>query len=372
MKKVLYVITKSNWGGAQKYVYDLAINIGDGFEVVVALGGDGPLNKKLEKSGIKTVKIKGLERNISFLDISIFFKLAKVYQKEKPDVVHLNSSKIGGLGTLAGRFYNFFKLPKNKLETIFTVHGFAFYEERNIISKVIIKILSYFTIIFSHKTILISQKEFEKAKKWPFVSKKIYLIYNGISDVEFKKKDESQAFLLPNKKADIWIGTISELHKNKGIEYTIKALGEINSNWVFVVIGDGEEKSNLLNLIEKLKLQDKVFLIGHIDDASKYLKAFNIFTLTSIKEGLPYVLLEAGLSRKAVIASDVGGIPEIIKHEKSGLLTKAKDIKDISKSLKALIDEKEKRILFGENLYTKVKESFSLESMLHKTYRLYE
>src|SRR3989344_323690 len=102
-KKILFVITKSNWGGAQKYVFDLATNLPkEEFEPVVACGGGGMLAKRLRAEKIRVVEVPSLERDISFIkEIRAFFFLWKLFQKEKPDVVHLNSSKAAALGALA-------------------------------------------------------------------------------------------------------------------------------------------------------------------------------------------------------------------------------------------------------------------------------
>ena len=103
MKKVLFVITKSNWGGAQRYVYDLAINLPkESFEVKVALRGEGLLKQKLEENNIQTIQIPHLQRDINATrELLSFFSLIKIFNKEKPDIIHLNSSKAGGIGAAA-------------------------------------------------------------------------------------------------------------------------------------------------------------------------------------------------------------------------------------------------------------------------------
>jgi len=129
-KKIAYVITKSNWGGAQRYVYDLATNVPKNtFDVIVVCGGNGTLAKKLEQEGTRVIRIKGLERDIRFgSEIRVLYRLKHLFAQEQPDIVHLNSSKIGGLGSLAARMA---RVP----HIIFTAHGFAFNEKRNIVWK---------------------------------------------------------------------------------------------------------------------------------------------------------------------------------------------------------------------------------------------
>ena len=333
--KVLYVITKSNWGGAQRYVFDMATSIvKDGYDVAVALGNNqitnvkhlvfNNLKDKLKASGIKTITIPNLERDIKiFSEWKVFFNLLKILKVERPDVVHLNSSKIGGLGAFACRIVKVKKI-------VFTAHGWAYKENRNIISKKLISFLSWLTILFSHKTIVVSQDDFNNAPKL-FVNKKIKMIHNGISEIKFDDKATARKTLtsrfnlsagrhgLDVDKNTLWIGTISELHKNKGLTFTIKAISKLikrGYNISFFIIGDGEERFELEQFVKKLGLENNILLLGHIDNASELLKAFDIFTLTSIKEGLPYVLLEAGLAELPTVATYTGGIPEIIENRK--------------------------------------------------------
>ena len=122
--KILYAITKSNWGGAQRHLFDLATKMKErGHTPVVALGGDGILRKKLEDTGIKTYTIAKLSRDIALSkDAGSFKELFSVIKREKPDVLHLHSPKAAGLGALAGKLLRVKKI-------VYTVHGWTFNEE---------------------------------------------------------------------------------------------------------------------------------------------------------------------------------------------------------------------------------------------------
>lgn len=341
MPKILYVITKSNWGGAQTYVYNMATNMVD-FEVVVALGGDGELKRKLEEKGIKTIQINKLGRNINFFgDLYVFFKLISIFRRERPDIIHLNSSKIGGVGSLAGRLTGI----KN---IIFTAHGWAFKEDRFFISKLIIKFFSWLTVLFSHKIIVLSKYE---RSITPGNKDKVKIIYNGVKDIDFLDRETARE-KFPNIPTDKkWIGVIAELHKNKGLKYLAKALPE---NYSLIIIGEGEEKIKGSN----------IYLVGNIPEAYKYLKAFDIFVLPSVKEGLPYTIIEAGLAELPVLSTTVGGIPEIITQD-SGILVQPKNTEELRKNIPLL------KIEHGINLRKRILENFTFEEMLEKTKRLY-
>jgi glycosyltransferase involved in cell wall biosynthesis len=413
-KKILYVITKSNWGGAQRYVYDLAMKLPDKFESVVAFGGSGILNEKLSSASVRTIAIPKLGRDISvFGDIAVFFSLIRIFLKEKPYVVHLNSSKIGGLGALAGRVYNL--LPKGnplksksykiKTKIIFTVHGWAFNEPRGFFQKTTIKFISWITVFLSHKTIAVSQNDHKQGKNMLFVDKKVHLVHSGIDNISLRKQTEAREIILGKKASKLpentlWIGTIAELTKNKGLEYAIEAIGKFNYKknkkdggflgavakpphrtanalsgvppLVFTVIGDGEDKFKLSNIIKNAGLSKKVFLVGFRENASSLLNAFDIFLLPSLKEGLPYVVLEAGNANIPIIASHVGGIPEIIDDMKSGILVRSKDSEEIYKAIVFLIEHRNKMAEFKASLHSKINKEFSIDKMIKETLNIYK
>lgn len=391
-RKILYVITKSNWGGAQRYVHDLATNLPKAkFETIVILGGEGELKARLTETQISVRTVPTLERNIGiFKDLRSFFTLLKIFKREEPDIIHLNSSKAGGLGALAGRIYNlsasfssFFHAPRSTLHTtriIFTAHGWAFNEERRMLSQAFIWFASWITVALSHTTIVVSDYDRKQADKMPLVKNKIIRIHNGVEKIKFAARGTARENLLGEHAArfsrSIWVGTVAELHKNKGLPYALQAIKilrkkESAKNFVYVVIGDGEERGRLNELIQKEGLLDQVFFVGRRENAPSFLRAFDIFLLPSIKEGLPYVVLEAGAAELPVVASAIGGIPEIITDMRSGVLVKPKNAEEIALALQFLISNKEKRGEFGTSLKENIGSDFSTERMTKKTMEVY-
>ncbi len=384
--KILYVITKSNWGGAQRYVFDLATNVNlKTVDTAVALGGSGELQKRLAVNHVRTISIPNLERDINiFKEIFLFFTLYRLYYAEQPDIIHLNSSKIGGIGSLAGRIYNIFSHRKTKI--IFTAHGWAFNEDRNVLVKKIIFFISFITALCSHAVITVSLHD-EHALRMPFISKKIFTIYNGIAVPQKSLQTDARRKLLsflPNLSQKTreflfhpktrWIGTIAELHTNKGLPYALRAINTLTvtlPNIVYIIIGEGELRRDIERYINDTNLHGHVFLTGHIPDAGKYVHAFDIFLLPSIKEGLPYVLLESAHAAVPVVATAVGGIREIIEHEQGGMLARPKHSKDIEYGLKYMLIEESRREKMGAYLCTHAQKNFTLENMLEKTWNLY-
>ncbi len=378
-KKILYVITKSNWGGAQRYVYDLATNFAKKYDVSVALGGTGELKTRLLDAGIRTIPLPFLSRDISLTDdMRTFKKLIELFKEEAPDIIHVNSSKIGGLGALAGRIA---KVPK----IIFTAHGWDFREERPALQIFAIKVLSWLTILFSHTVITVSERDEREALAMPFTRKKIKLIHNGISDLPLLEKEEARKRVLSHlakergltveeSKNAFWFGTIAELHKNKGQTYAIEAFSKLpnDSKILFFIMGEGEERMALQKQIIDSGLENKIFLLGNVDEASSLLPAFDVFLFTSIKEGLPFAILEAGIAGIPTITSAVGGIPEIITDMQTGILVRPKNADEILSAIKYIMSHEDEAIKFGKKLQSMVKKDFSLPKTLKETATVYK
>jgi len=339
-KKILYVITKSNWGGAQRYVYDLATNLPPEYEPVVALGGNGALTEKLHARGIRTIPLTRLARDVDTNnDVRAFFELIRVLKEERPDIVHLNSSKAGALGALASRIVGIRRI-------IFTAHGWAFNEPVSLFSKAFRWTASLATILLSNRVITVSHFDNIHSP----LGLTTDMIHNGIAETVFDDKNTARDYLTTNTKvrSDTHIvGTIAELHKNKGLDILIHAFREVAGAHL-VIIGEGEERKKLEHLIQELGMQDRIHLLGFIENAQRLLKAFDVFVLPSRKEGLPYVILEAGSAGVPVVASIVGGIPEIIDDQLSGILVPAYDTEALTEALTMLVNNPRTRERYAE------------------------
>jgi glycosyltransferase involved in cell wall biosynthesis len=217
----------------------------------------------------------------------------------------------------------------------------------------------------------------------PFVKNKIAVIKNGIEPVTLISKEIAQETLKNlnphlnriDTNGKIWIGTISELHTTKGLIYAIGAIKRVvehHPNIVFLIIGEGELRHKLEALIHTAGLDETVFLLGYVDNAPTLLSAFDIFTLSSISEALSYTILEAGHAGLPIVASRVGGIPEIITHQEVGMLVEAKNSDAITQALEELIEKPQQRERMGSLLKKRVDGTFTKEQMLKKTMELYQ
>jgi glycosyltransferase involved in cell wall biosynthesis len=382
-KKILYMITKGGFGGAQKYVYDLATEVSkDDFEVVVACGLSSTpvladkegLAERLKDKGIRVIDLIFSQRNISFQkEIKTFLEIYRIVKQEKPDILHLNSSKIGGLGALAGRICGVSKI-------IFTGHGWAFNEERSFFSKMLILFFHWLTITLCHTVIAVSEKTKNDISWMPFVTDKIKVVYNGINvhDKEIEKLSESDAriILASQESEKTIIFSISELHKNKGIDVALKGISllptETKEKIIYSIASDGEERENLEKLAKELGIENLVRFLGFVPNAKKLLVGADIFLFPSRTEAFPYAILEAGAAGLPIIATNVGGVPEIIHDMQNGILIHPRNSKEIAEAILYLFDHPEKQKEFGREIKKTVSNFFSPKRMLEETINLYQ
>ncbi|MBI4812809.1 glycosyltransferase family 4 protein [Candidatus Falkowbacteria bacterium] len=435
MKKILYIVTQSEFGGAQRYIFDLAAHIKNDFDVVVAAGEspDGELFQHLKSCGIENRYLSRLKRRLNPIqDILAIFEIRQLIQKEKPDIIHLNSSKAGILGSLATMLTT--DKPK---KVIYTTHGWAFNEPSGLLRYLAYFLVERLTVALKDKIICVSDYDRRVAVKGGFPKTKLIIIHNGIdfNSLNFLTKEEARqklsANFIPNKFGErlslppnrLIVGAVANLYSTKGIEYLIEAANIMKDNFsrhpepfnytqdklheesqerrdsapahwraqndkncalpIFIVIGEGPERKKLEELIKKYDLEASFFLLGRIVDARRYLKAFDVFVLPSIKEGFPYAVLEAMVAGLPIVATEVGGLPEMAclhplsVNERTTLteptfrLTKPKNSQQLAENILYLLDNPEMAVRLAEKAREIVKISLGLSQMVKKTTEVY-
>jgi glycosyltransferase involved in cell wall biosynthesis len=369
MPKILFFITKSNWGGAQKYVYDISTDkvLREKYLPIVALGGEGVLSEELSKADIRIIKAKFLKNSLNpiLLLLSIFENI-KIIRSIRPDIVHTNSS-FAGLAIGCACF-----LTRQK--SIFTVHGWPQNESRNSLVKIILGQAMAFVILFHNKTICVSKKVFKETPRFFGIvdlKNKCVVIHHGM------KVSFDFASFEHIKKLDhdvVNIATIAELNDNKNHPLILKALAKLPEDlkWNYHMLGDGANREEIHKQIIAHKYSDKIFSYGFVKDAKRYLFDFDLFVLGSITESFGFVLLEAGAAKLPCIATRVGGIPEIIDDGENGIIVESNNVHQMTVALEKLITNKDLRKELGENLFKKVLSTFSKEKMVSDTIAQYE
>lgn len=372
-KKVLFLITKSNWGGAQRYLFDLATHLPtDTYEIVVALGGDGPLIPKLIERGFRVITIPGLQRDISLRkELLASWRIAHIIRDEDPDILHINSSKAGGIGAFLGRVLG---VPR----VIFTAHGWAFNENRALLSRFLIKTIHWLTVLLAHHTIAVSQAIHDQLD-WPGVAKKMTVVHNGRTIPTLLDRTAARTALIQHDERlaayadDLWTLTIGELHYTKGHNVVIAAIADLvhaHPALRHLIISAGEARATLEDQIIGAGLEEHVFLLGALDEAAQYLKAADVFVLASRTEALSYVVTEAAMAELPIVASDVGGIPEIVTDKLSATLVPVADTTALVAAIDQYLSNHALAAEHAANAKT-ASARFSMEQMIAATTAVY-
>lgn len=378
MMKILYTITQGENGGGQKHVLDLATAAAKQHEVYVATGGqleskDSWLFDRLKDKGFKESNLKifpHLTREISLSkEFAAFLEIYNFIKNNKFDIVHLHSSKAGTIGSVAAHLAG--------AKVVYTVHGFVFQEPMNFLKKLFFIASELASSFFIDYHICVSKKDLDIGKKFFIIRhpKKSEVIYNGVENDRSKllNRPEARNFIfdkIRNKNREIFVfGTIANLYPTKGLEYYIDAAKILKdtqtSDFVCVIFGEGELREKLENKIRENNLQHNFVLLGYTANAYSYLSGLDAFVLPSVKEGLPYALVEASLAELPIIASKVGGIPEMSEFIDMQLVA--------PKDPLALAD-KMSDLLKNQNLdiyKSKFSDAFSLSNMTEKTMHVY-
>ncbi|TSC89700.1 MAG: galactosyl transferase [Parcubacteria group bacterium Gr01-1014_3] len=380
--KILYLVTKDDVGGAQKYVSDLADYMAKaGHEVSIIAGGKG---------GVRFLSNRLMPYILFVNDWLAIAEIALLFLKKKPDVIHLNSSKTGIVGTFGALLYNCLRklTGQSTAKVIFTAHGWVFNPSNHLgtLRRKIYVLIHRLTSPFQN--MIISVSEFDRAlaiENKIAQENKLVTIHNGLDYNKLTFLDRSGArktlvrlASLPQEilqNNDTWVGSIGRLVLEKNYLDFVEAAALVKNSQVrYFIIGSGEDFNKLTNRIIKLGLQNKFFLIPQLSPAANFLKAFDIFLLSSIKEGFPYSLLEAMSAELPVIATRVGGIPEMLatnNKETCGLVMPPKEPAELARAISYLIDNKEIAVDMGKKAALKARGELNIAQMGSKTLRVY-
>ncbi len=371
-EKIVFLITKAHpYGGAQRYVFDLAIALKDRYEIAVALGGEGRLKEMLHFNQVRTIPLSHLRRDISLLDeLRSFFDTYLMLRRERPQILHLNSSKAGGLGALAGRLAGIKKI-------VFTAHAWAWNEDRSKLSRIAIVLIHWLTVMLAHRTICVSHSVYDQMARYPFTRTRMRVVHLGITPPPQIDRDRAREYLADRAPAlkeageALWLGVVGELHPIKGHRYALAAFMALEAaypNLHLIIAGDGELREELAYAAQASK---RVHFVGYVDDAGTLMSAFDLLAVPSLSEAFGYVVLEAGAAGVPVVASRVGGIPEILEGD-CGMLVPPHDAPALQDALSILLTDTRMRTRMAKALKARVQSYFSRERMVEDTKTVYE
>ena len=358
--KVLHLISGGDGGGAKTHVITLLKRlIKEGIDVELLCIMEGIFTKEAKAEGIP-IKIIQQNKRYSFKPI---LEIKKYISKGNYDLVHCHGAR--------ANYIAFFIRKGLKMPFITTLHSDYKLDFKDSGYKQAIFMPINAIALRKFKYILTVTKSFKNMLiERGFDEKKLKVIYNGINmqkDIKLiDKKDFLQAYNIEYNKDFVYIGIAARLQQVKGLKDFLQAsklLLKDNKNLMFLIAGSGVLEENMKAYIKENNLEEKVKMLGFIEDIDSFYNVLDINVLTSYSESFPYALLEGARLKKPTIATQVGGIPEMIKNNETGFLIKPHNSQDLKDKINLLLEDKSLLYNFGERFYKYVYENFSDEKM---------
>ena len=386
MKKILRIINRFNLGGPTYNAAYLTKYLESDYETLL-IGGQHEENEKssihiLDNLDLKPIIIPEMQRSLNpYKDQITYRKIQNIIKEFKPDIVHTHAAKAGALGRRAA-----YKLGVKQI--YHTFHGHVFHSYFSDFKTRIFKEIERNLAKKTTKIIAISEIQKKELSKIHGIcpENKIEVIPLGFDLEKFNTNKDSKRKKFREKwkikENEIAIGIIGRLAPIKNHFFFIDAIQEVlKKNEVPIrvfIVGDGEEKQNIINYIKNKNLDYSldyspatIHLTSWIKEVDRVNSGMDIICLTSLNEGTPVSLIEAQASGKPIVSTKTGGIENIVLENKTALLSKMNDLHSFSKNLLSLVNDSKKRKLFSKYGLEKSKD-FHYDRLITKIKKLYK
>jgi glycosyltransferase involved in cell wall biosynthesis len=387
--RVIHVITRLDMGGSAQEALHTVLTLDPQFYQVVLIKGSTSesamtpielqnVNRQLAVAsdrGVEVINLPSLVRRISpWNDFKTLVLLWSLVRRYKPHIVHTHTSKAGVLGRLAAWLA---RVPV----IIHKPHGHVFYGHFGPgLSRFFLFIERLLGGIADHVVALTPMEARDYLNLRVLKADKISIIHSGVDLNRYhitaeKRQQKKKDLGIP---ADsLIIGYVGWLIPIKGVTYLVSAMTKVLEKYpksILVLVGKGddkgEEERKLKERVERAGLADKVRFLGWRADVDEIMGCFDIFVLPSLNEGMGRVLVEAMAAGLPIVASRVGGIPDLVKDGKNGRLVPPADATALAKAISALLEDKKKRKRMGQ-AGAKMCRQYSTEAMVAQIDNLY-
>lgn len=363
--KALHTNFHHGWGGQSNRILTECLGLHQkGHDITISAPADSILIQKAERLGIKVFKENSYSRG--FHPLALFREAAAIKNlvlRENFDIIHTHGSQDSWTASLALALIAKGRRPK----LIRTKHN-LFPIKDHFVNRLHYK--AFDAMICISKSIL----EYCRAKKW-MSGFRFYVIHSAVDIEAFDKApalDVRREFNIDAGRKIIAV--VARLRGEKGHRYLIEALPEIilaRPEAVFLFIGDGSMKEDLIAAAKKNGVSDKIIFAGFRTDVAAILKGVDVFALPSVSEGLGTSILEAGMASLPVAASNVGGILDIVDDGENGYLFPVGDVSAIAKKIIFMLSNMNEVRAAGARLRKKIEDHFSTENLVANTEECY-
>lgn len=360
--RITYLLSRADTlGGAQIHVADLSRAMRDaGHDVSVVVGGTGPFLDLLHQRSIPVVPVDDLVQPISLKkDLKAFGALRRVLQDLRPDLISTHSSKAGLLGRVVGRSL--------RIPTLFTAHGWAMADAVSPAPRLVFGALEWMAAPLASRIVTVSLEDQELARRWRIRPKGgVVAVQNGVHDVD--RELCSRPATDPAR-----ILMVARYEEPKDHAALLRALSSVDAPWASLdLVGSGPGEGFVRSLVTELGLSGRVRFHPIPSDVPALMAQAQLYVLISRREGLPRTIIEAMRTGLPVLASDVGGVSEVVDDGSSGMLVRPGDPTDLVEKLARLLREPDARQRLGRAGRERYERSFDFDRMARETMDVYE
>ena len=338
MKNVCFFNSIKFWGGGEKLNLEYAVELKrKGYNVVLFAAKNAPLWNNAQAAGLKTIPIS--VANLSFMNVFKLIQIGQLFKKHDIDTVIFSNSQDVKAGSIAAHFF--------KIKNIVYYRSIAVLVKGGLVNKFVFGKTLTHIVANSDET---KRKILEKLEN-SIDPAKIKTIYYGI---DFSKFNSDTSLALPyieQHKHGIVLGNAGRLTEQKGQQYFIeiaKKLKAKNLDFTLFIAGKGELEAQLTQDIKANKLEKHIHLLGFVEDMEAFMNSLDIFVLTSMWEGFGYVLAEAMLKAKPVVAFNMTSNPEVVLENETGFLVDFPNLDQFADKIATLMRDAELRKKMGE------------------------
>ena len=380
MIKVLYYTEATHEGGVTRHIESLIAGLDPAcFAPIVVCFARPELLSFIQKLIRANARVYSLKVAIPWGLPKMFFHLCSVLRREQPQILHIHLHLFFTciLSFLAGKFLKvpFILHTEHQPEVDFRNHYII---PSAVLDKKLIRVIRNIQFSISSKIIAVSQFVKEQIiKRYEVKDERIIVIYNGIDSTDFTRQENiggiRRRFGL--YEGERVVGAVGNLFDVKGFNYLLEAAAEViarDAKVSFLIAGDGREGRDLRSYAKKLGIDRKVKFTGYLKEINALYSIMDVFVLSSIFEGLPYTLLEAMAIGVPVVATAVGGVPEVITSERKGILVAPRDPHAIAEKILFLLQHPETAKQMASRAAAGVREHFSLKAMIGETTNVYQ
>ncbi len=361
-KRILIVDLSRRHGGVDTRVVDMAVGVKEQCEVMVAVLRGSQVAKLLQRYG---VPIHGIARRRH--DPRIVLDIMRIAREFRPDVIDAHNPQSQLWGAIAAKLSRI----QTQVATVHSVYGVA---HRGFLRRRTHEGVLHLCRLMGLRFIAVSKSIQDYLISLGVAPSRITLSYNGVPTPFCNSREMGIRKTLGISETQFLIGFIGRIQKVKGYDILVSAIARLRDKGCFVqavIVGEGTEENDLRRLIDEADLRSQIHLLGFRQDIAAVMSELDVLCMPSRSEGLPYTALEAARMGLPILATKVGGIPEIFVDRETALLVAPNDPNAIASGLEELSADGTLRLRLGEAARDLVISRLTVEQMVSDTLAAY-